>query len=174
MKLPFRYYGDPILRKKAELVTEITDEIRTLVANMVDTMKEHPGWGLAAPQVGYALRIFLSCAPDSREDTVDHYGPTQVYINPKLSNPSRELRTHAEGCFSIPKIYPNVTRPAGITIEAMDLDGNSRTQELWGWQARVVMHENDHLNGVLSIDRIGPNERRRFESALREIKKRYH
>lgn len=173
MKLGYRYYGDPILRAKAKEVTEITDEVRKIVADMLETMKTgSPGWGLAAPQVGHSVRIFISCCPDSREESVDHYGPYQVYINPKLSNPSQEIRIHPEGCFSVPKVYPDVARPAGITIEAMGLDGKLFKKELWGWQARVIMHENDHLNGVLHIDRISPRERRKFEPLLRDIKKR--
>lgn len=174
MKLPFRYYGDPILRKKAEPVQQITPEIRKIVTDMVETLQDHPGWGLAAPQVGHSVRIFLTLAPESREETVDCYGPLRVFINPVLTNPSNELRSHAEGCFSIPKVYPIVTRPAGIAIQAMDLNGQSFERELWGWEARVIMHENDHLNGVLFIDRISANDRKRLDQQLRDIKKRYH
>lgn len=172
MKLNYRFYGDPILRQKAKEITEITDDVRGIVADMLDTMKlGKPGWGLAAPQIGHSLRIFISCAPDSRDDVVDHYGPFQVYINPKLTDPSEEMSIHPEGCFSIPKVYPDVVRPMGITVEAMDIDGKQFKKELWGWQARVIMHENDHLNGVLNIDRISPRERKQFEPLLREIKK---
>lgn len=174
MKLSFRYYGDPILRQKAQVIEEITPEVRKLVSDMIETLsdRERPGWGLAAPQVGHSIRLFITKVPDSREETLDRYGPIRVYINPKLSHPSEEMRSYSEGCYSIPGVYPIVTRPAGITVEAQDLEGNLFVQELWGWQARVIMHENDHLNGVLDIDRASIQERRKFERQLRDIKKR--
>lgn len=172
MKRPFRYYGDPILRQKAKQIVEIDDEVRQAVEDLIDSMQGKPGWGLSAPQIGYSLRIFVTTVPDARDEIAEHFGPLRVFINPVLSEPSRETRTHQEGCFSLPGVYPEVTRPAGITIEAMDLQGNSFKKELWGWQARVIMHENDHLNGVLSVDRASIHERRKLEQKLREIKKR--
>lgn len=177
MALMIRYFGDPILRQKASPITEITPEVRQVVADMQATLKAHPGWGLAAPQVGHPIRLFLSWVPDCRVateyDVEASFDPSQirVYINPKLINPSNEICTYVEGCMSLPDIFPPVTRPIGITVEAMDLEGNTFTRDLWGFQARVIMHENDHLNGVLHIDRTPPRDRKLLEPQLRALKK---
>lgn len=174
MKLPIRILGDPILRQKAEPVLTITQEIRDLVAQMEETLLAKLGWGLAAPQVGTSVRIFIAYVPNSRAEKLQEPGdaPLRIFINPKLTAPSAETVTLAEGCFSLPGIYPEVTRPKGITIEALDLSGTPFQLELWGWAARIVMHENDHLNGVLFLDRINAAERRKWESAVRALKKR--
>lgn len=173
MKLPIRILGDPILRQKAAAVLTITQEIRDLVATMEETLLSKLGWGLAAPQVGASVRIFIAYVPNSRAEKLQEPGDARLYvfINPKLTAPSAETATFAEGCFSVPGIYPEVTRPKGITIEALDLNGEPFSMELWGWAARIVMHENDHLNGVLFLDRINAAERRRWESAVRNLKK---
>ena len=95
-------------------------------------------------------------------------------INPKLSSPSSKVDTHGEGCLSIPGVYEKVTRPFSIEVEAMDLEGNIFTETTTGWRARNIMHENDHINGVLFIDRIHPNLRKKIEKALNDIKKKYN
>lgn len=172
MKLKIHLYGDPVLRLKAQPVEAITDEIRQLISDMLEDLRERPAWGLSAPQVGQSLRLLITCVPDARDEVAENLGPPRVYINPVLTNPSSETRAHAEGCLSIPGIYPVVSRPAGIHVEAIGIDGKPIVQDLWGWQARVVMHENDHLNGVLNVDRASAGERRKFEQKLREIKKR--
>lgn len=173
MKRPIRLLGDPVLRQKAEPIVNITQEIRDLVAEMEETLSAKLGWGLAAPQVGYSVRLFIAYVPDSRAEKLQEPGdaPLRVFINPKLTAPSAETATYAEGCFSLPGIYPEVTRPKGITIEALDLSGNPFRLELWGWQARIAMHENDHLNGVLFLDRISAAERRKWDPAVRTLKK---
>lgn len=173
MKLPIRILGDPILRQKAEPILTINQEVRDLVAQMEETLLSKLGWGLAAPQVGYAVRLFIAYVPDSRAEKLQEPGntPLQVFINPKLTSPSAEMATYAEGCFSLPGIYPEVTRPKGITIEALDLNGTPFHLDLWGWAARIVMHENDHLNGVLFLDRVNAAERRKWDPALRALKK---
>lgn len=173
MKLPIRILGDPVLRQKAEPVLTITKEICNLVAEMEETLLAKLGWGLAAPQVGASVRIFIAYVPNSRAEKLHEPGdaPLLVFINPKLTSPSSETVTLAEGCFSLPGIYPEVTRPKGITIEALDLSGTPFQLELWGFPARIVMHENDHLNGVLFLDRINAAERRRWEPAVRALKR---
>lgn len=173
MKLPLCYYGNPILRKKAEQVREITDEIRTLVRDMIDTFSDS-GYGIAAPQVGRSLAIFIASPPIHDENGKWTQAPPKVYINPKLSNPTDQLWDHPDGCLSIPGVYSDTTRPVGVTVTAMDLEGREFTETLTGWPACVVMHENDHLNGVLFIDRMPPDVRRKIEPKLREIKKKYN
>ena len=174
MKLPLAYYGNPILRKNCQRVEEITDEIRQLVADMIETLEEQNGIGLAAPQVKRDLRLFITKVPQPSKDEPDQWdeGEIKVYINPTLSDPSSESWDRDEGCLSIPKIYVPVARPYCIKVEATDLDGNTFSEVLSGLDARCVMHENDHINGVLMIDRIQGKERKEIEKDLRRIKKR--
>jgi peptide deformylase len=174
MKLPLCYYGNPVLRKKCTPVEQITDEIKTLIKDLEETMEAYAGLGISAPQVGKSLAIFLVRYPI--EDESSHRydrAPLKVYINPKLSQPSQETWVHEEGCLSIPKVYADVERPFTITITALDIDGKEFSEELSGWHARVVMHENDHINGVLFVDRISEKSRNRIEPALRTIKKKH-
>lgn len=174
MQLPLFYYGNTVLRQKAQLVTEVNDEIRKLIADMEDTMNSFNAIGISANQVGKLLSVCLTRYPV--EDEYGRYdrAPTRVFINPKLSNPSRETWVHDEGCLSIPKIYEDVERPVSITVTALDENGKEFTEELSGWAARVLMHENDHLNGVLFIDRIAQKRRNEIEAALRRLKKTHN
>jgi peptide deformylase len=168
-----RYYGDPILRQAAKPVEEITDEIRAICHNMVETMLHCEGIGLAAPQVGYLLRIFVSNVAYEDEKGEVHLGEPKIYINPALTNPSETLAERSEGCLSIPKLYAPVARPLTIDLEATDLEGNQFHEQCYGYQARNRMHENDHLNGVLFIDRIKGKRRTELEPALRRIKQQF-
>lgn len=173
MKLDLRYYGDPILREKAKPIEEITDEIRNLAADMIETMNSYKGIGLAAPQVGVLLRMFISNLVSEDEQGELHYGEPMVFINPVISNPSDVLVERSEGCLSIPQLYYSVLRPLTITLEATDLEGNSFKEECYGYVARNRMHENDHLNGVLFIDRIKGKRRNEIEPYLRQIRQKY-
>ena len=175
MILDLKYYGDPILRKKCKPIEKITDEIRQLAQDLCETVIASDGAGLAAPQVGHALCIFVC----RYEDGVDAEGwpiltSPKIYINPKLSSPSDEMIVHGEGCLSIPGIYEKVARPRRIIVEAMDLDGNLFVDEATDWKARAIMHENDHLNGVLFIDRIHPKSKKKIEPLLTDLKKKWN
>ena len=168
------YYGNPILRKHSETVGEITEEIRQLVSDMIETLNHHKGAGLAAPQVGRLLRIFLFYHYEEGEDGYLKLAKTPtVYINPKITILGDELVSDNEGCLSIPGVRGHVIRPHKIRIEATDLNGQVFVEELEGYNARGRLHENDHLNGVLYIDRMTPQERKAMESSLRAIKKKY-
>lgn len=173
MKLTVRLYGDPILRKKGETVHEITDEIRTLVQDMVETMDVDNGIGLAACQVGHAIRLFVLRRyidmPDGKWTVSDPI----VYINSKILSVSRETWVQDEGCLSIPKLQLPVERPYKIKVESTRLDGTHVVEELEGINARVILHENDHTNGVLHIDRVKDRYLKEVEDKLRAIKKRY-
>lgn len=173
MKLPIAYYGDPILRKKAKPVEKITDEIRQFVEDMIETVESLNGLGLAAPQVKSSLRIFIICIFKEDEEGNLERGTPEVFINPKLSLPSDEKNEFSEGCLSIPGISETVTRPSSITVEAMNLDGEIFTRRLTGMDARVVMHENDHLNGVVFVDRVQGKRRQNIDPVLRDLKKRF-
>lgn len=152
--LPLAYYGEPVLRKKAERIEEITPEIRLLAQEMIETMDAFDGAGLAAPQVHHAIRLFVMRVPQEPHADPKEVGAVKVFINPKLSSPSEEMAKGVEGCLSIPTLQGDVKRPKEITVEYTDLDGKQITRRVKGWEARVIMHETDHLNGVLYIDRM--------------------
>ena len=171
--LPLAYYGDPILRKMADPVQEITDDLKTLVAEMIETMDACDGVGLAAPQVHHSIQLFIIRPPIEKEGKYEA-GPLKVMINPKLSAPSKEMWTVGEGCLSIPTIHADVERPAEITVEYTDLDGKKHKERCSGWEARVIMHENDHIRGVLFIDRINKEERAALEPFLKHLQNRIH
>ena len=173
--LPLAYYGDPILRKKADPIGEISDELRTLVAEMIETMDACNGIGLAAPQIHHSIRLFVIRVPtESGDDDSVQWGPVKVFINPELSAPSKESWTHGEGCLSIPTISGNVDRPKEITVRYKNLEGVQVEERCSGWEARAIMHENDHINGVLFIDRMKPEARKRIEPALKRLHHRIH
>ncbi len=174
MILPLVYYGDSRLRKKCEPITEISQEVLDLAQNLRDTVDEYHGAGLAAPQVGVLLQMFvvLYAGEDEQGDPI--LGEPTFFLNPKLSNPSSEEILEEEGCLSIPGAYGKVLRPHSITVEAMDLKGNIFTEEVSGWRARAIMHENDHINGVLYPDRMTKRRRKLLEPALKQIKKQYN
>lgn len=175
MKRPLTYYGHPVLRKKTSPVTEITPEIRQLVEDMFDTMDAQDGCGLAAPQVNESISIFVTCIPKYDEETKRYLpGEKRVFINPKIVQYSEECWTLDEGCLSIPGLREDVIRPFRVTFQAMDLNGQPITEEFEGFDARAMMHENDHLNGVLYIDRLSPKKKKELELKLRKIKKTYN
>jgi peptide deformylase len=173
MHLPLAYYGDPVLRKKGEKVTTFDEKLKQLVKDMEETMVVHDGLGLAAPQVHVSLAIFITHVPIQTGPNKWIPGKIRHFINPKILEYSKEEWLRGEGCLSIPNVYGTVSRPLRIKIEAYDMDGNLFTEELSGLDARAFMHENDHINGVLFVDRIKGKEKEQIEAELREIKKKY-
>lgn len=170
MTLKMRYYNDPILRKKAEKIEKITDEIRNLAQEMIEMMDQHKGIGLAAPQVGVLKSLFVSCLDYEDEEGNLHIGKPKVWINPVVSNFSEEKVERSEGCLSMPGLYAPVLRSFRIDVEAMDLNGDLFSyKNLEGFVARMVMHEYDHLNGILFIDRIKGKRRAALDPILRKI-----
>jgi peptide deformylase len=157
--LSIRKYGDPLLRRRAEPVGEITPEIRAIVADMIDTMYDEVGIGLAASQVGVALRLIVVGDEEGRG--------AQALINPVVTDQGGQA-TAEEGCLSIPGVFAPVTRSAWVKVEARDADGNQVSIDARGLRARVLQHELDHLDGVLFIDRLDPVTRDRIK---RKIKK---
>lgn len=172
MKHELAIWGDPVLREKAEPVEEITEEVRELVQALLDERARLHGLGMAAPQLGVSLRVFVTCVDDHRPDGTVLMGHPLVYINPRLSNPSEESWMMEEGCLSIPGVRVTVERPLAITVTALDLEGNSFTQHLSGLHARVVMHENDHLNGVMIPDRTTRQQRKAVKKELDDLAKK--
>ncbi len=137
--------GDEILRQKAQNIADIDTNIKALSQQMLETMYRGKGIGLAAPQVGLSLRMFVL---DVEE------GSPLVFINPSLLETSEELEDFEEGCLSIPGVYAKVARSAEIRIQAWNERGRPFTMEAEGFLARVIQHEMDHLNGVLFTDRL--------------------
>jgi peptide deformylase len=138
---------DPVLRKEAAAVERIDDELRRLMDDMLATMYDAPGVGLAAPQIGISRRlIVMDAAKDDDEKT------PIVMVNPRILERSEELRTHEEGCLSIPEVTAEVERPAVTRVAYLDREGKPQEAELEGIWSTIVQHEIDHLNGVLFID----------------------
>lgn len=173
MILPLAYYGDAVLRQKAEPVLVFDEELRRFIDDLEETRAASRGLGIAAPQVHRSIRVFLVNIPI--KDDTDEYQPgkTWVFVNPKILEVSEETWTKQEGCLSIPKIYEEVSRPCKVKIEAHDASGTLFTQEFEGWEAKAFLHENDHINGVLFIDRIHGKRRKAIEPLLNLIKKKY-
>jgi peptide deformylase len=151
-----RILGDPVLREPAQEVGEVDEEVRALVEDMLATMYHAEGIGLAAPQVGISQRVIVVDVRDADEDDV---GPLAL-INPKVIESSKKQDKAPEGCLSIPGMEEVVERPAEVTVEGMDPDGERVVLELTGLLSRAVQHEIDHLDGVLFFDRISPLKRR--------------
>jgi len=173
MKLPIAYYGSSSLRKKTKKVLEITEDTQKLIDDMIETMCSLDGLGIAAPQVFREEAIFITRVPEQLPDGKWVDGKIRAYINPKILSYSAEVQQWEEGCLSIPGLYLMVPRPSRILVEAMDRNGNVFQEELQGFFACNFCHENDHLNGVLHIDRTDPETKNRIKSELKKIKEKY-
>ena len=137
-------------------------------------MDANDGCGLAAPQIHKSLSLFITKIPHYGKDEQIIPGVLRVFINPKIVAYSSEEWACQEACLSIPGMREMVSRPVRVTIQATDLSNNTFVEEFIGFDAHVIMHENDHINGVLYIDRISPKRKKEIENRLREIKKKYN
>jgi peptide deformylase len=156
------HYPDKRLRNKAEPVREITPEIRALVDDMAETMYAAPGVGLAAPQVGASVRIFvIDVAP------ADAPSDLRVFLNPEII--VREgVVTWEEGCLSFPGIHEDIERAESVTVRAMGMDGKTFELSAEGLLAIAIQHENDHLDGMLMIDHLSLLKRRMMDREMRK------
>jgi peptide deformylase len=154
-------YGNEILGKKAEPVKEIDDGIRSLSEDMLEAMAGK-GIGLAGPQVDKALRIFVTNVEGDKP---------RVFINPEIVLTSQEMVAIEEGCLSLPRLYLDVIRPQAVRVQAWNEKGRPFTVETDGLLARVILHEYDHLEGLLFIDRLKPGKRDRALSQYRRLTK---
>lgn len=179
---PIVFYPDPVLRKVAEPVGAVTDEIRELAADMIDTMYDANGVGLAAPQVGVSLQLAVidvshdeECVSyvrvDGEERTLEEICPI-VFLNPEL-----ELRgdkdTDVEGCLSFPDLRADITRPYEVTARMETLDGKTITIETDGLFSRAIQHETDHLFGKLFIDRMTSARKMAIRRQLKEMQEQF-
>jgi len=154
---PIRLFGDPVLRSPADPVVDFDKELRTLVADMTETLREASGAGLAAPQVGVGLRVFVFDV----EDVPGHL------VNPVLHFPDEEEQEGQEGCLSIPGLYYDTKRRMNVIAKGFNEYGDPLQIVGTGMMARCVQHETDHLDGVLFLDRLDPATRKQ---AMREIR----
>jgi peptide deformylase len=165
--LPIRIYGDPVLRVKTRPVGPVTSDVREFVRHMAEAMFDAPGIGLAAPQVGDSRRIFV-VDPDLGEGD-ENDRRVIAFIDPEITKHSTERVVIEEGCLSIPDIRIDVDRPEGIQVEYTDTSGERQTMDADGMLARVIMHEYDHLDGILFTDRVSPVHRRLVSGELKEM-----
>lgn len=156
--IPIVYHPDDRLITPAEPVERIDQTLAELTGEMVETMQHARGIGLAGPQIGRSQRFFVVQVPDDRP---------RVFINPRISAISPDYGKYEEGCLSIPGVYADVSRPLAITVEAWDERENHFSLDAEGLLARVILHEFDHLEGILFIDHLSARKRERLLRAYR-------
>jgi peptide deformylase len=160
-------HPDPRLKKAADPVTEITTDVLKLAEDMLETMYDAPGIGLAAPQVGVGARMFvMDCVKEE-----DMPPKPMVLINPKITWSSEDLNVYEEGCLSIPEMYGDVERPASVRVSWTGVDGAAREEEFGGLWATCVQHEIDHLDGKLFIDYLTAMRRQMITRKMMKLKK---
>ena len=169
---PIVAYGDPVLKKEAEEVQEGFDNLSGLIEDMWETMYEADGVGLAAPQIGLSLRLFVADGTpfgEGEEGDVGCKDFKRVMINPVLFDLSEAQSSMEEGCLSIPGVREPVSRPVSIGVEYYDADWNLVEEHLDGLAARIVLHEYDHLDGIMIPDHIPATKRMLLHGKLRDI-----
>jgi peptide deformylase len=170
MIYPIVVYGSPILRQTAKEITAGEyPNLKTLISDMFDTMYKSDGMGLAAPQIGKSIRIFITDATALADEDPTLIDFKKVFINPKIQLLGEEKLIMNEGCLSLPKIREDVDRNNRIRITYQDEEWNFHDEEYEGLKARVIQHEYDHLDGVLFIDRINPLRRKLLKGKLNDI-----
>lgn len=152
-------YPDPVLRREAESVDSVNDDIRDIIENMLDVMYIEEGVGLAAPQVGVSKKVIVV---DDGKDVIG-------LINPEIVKKSRENDTMEEGCLSLPGIRLNISRPVRITVKGLDENGDPVELQADGILAKVLQHEIDHLNGILIIDHVSTIHKTLLRSKLKKL-----
>lgn len=160
---PIVIYGDPVLREVSKPVDRVDQQVKDLVSDMIDTLRKARGLGLAAVQIGVLKRIFLVdlSAVNAKESL-------RVFINPEIIASDGQVEME-EGCLSFPDMYQKITRPATVTIRALDADGQPFEFSADGISARAILHEYDHLEGKLFIDYLSPLTRQLLKGRLKKL-----
>jgi len=176
MILPITAYGDPVLKKCAEEVSRDNPDLQALIDNMFETMYAAKGVGLAAPQVGLGMRLFIVDASPFGEDEEDPEALKvkdfkEVFINAEMVEETGSPWVFQEGCLSIPTIREDVTRKDRIRIRYFDRDWNEKEAEFDGYAARIIQHEYDHIEGILFTDKLKPLKKRFLKKKLSDISK---
>lgn len=178
MILPIVAYGDPVLRKKGEAIDKDYDGLETLISDMFETMYEASGVGLAAPQIGLPIRLFLVDATpfaddeeltDEERKALENF--KKVFINAQVVEETGDEWAFNEGCLSIPDVREDVFRPDTLTIEYMDESFTQHKETFTGLVARIIQHEYDHIEGILFTDKLSPLKKRLIKSRLQNISK---
>ncbi len=169
--LPIIETPDPILRQISTPVEEVTDELRTLIDDMFQTMYAAPGIGLAAIQVGVPKRLLVIDLQEPEEEGGEPVREPLVFINPEIVEASDTLQVYSEGCLSVPDMYAEVERPDRIRARWLDRDGRQQEQELDGLLAICLQHEMDHLEGILFIDHLSRLKRDMILKKLAKARK---
>lgn len=173
MVLPVYVYGMSVLRKKAQEIDEKYEGLNQLIEEMFETMNASDGVGLAAPQIGKSIRLFLVDASrmEDVEDEPDIYTFKKIFINPYIVDKKGDKWSFPEGCLSIPNIREDVSRLSKITIEYYDENWKFHKEDYDGVKARIIQHEYDHLDGRLFVDLINPLRRKLLAPRLKAISK---
>lgn len=172
MKLPVYLYGHPVLRKESEEIEEDYPELGKLIEDMFETMYASGGVGLAAPQIGKSIRMFVVDGSPCAEDNPECAGAKMVVINPELDViEDADPVTRDEGCLSVPGMSEPVKRHEHIRLNWLDENFEEHEQEFTGFLSRILQHENDHLDGVVYVDRISPIRRQLAKGKLSNISK---
>lgn len=171
MILPIYLYGQQVLRKEAENITPDYPALKELIDNMFQTMYHSEGVGLAAPQIGKAIRLFVIDASPMQDVYADIDCNKRVFINATITERGEETETLEEGCLSLPNIHEKVERPLSITIHYFDENFVEHTEKLNGFFARIVQHEYDHLEGHVFTDHVSPLRRSMISGKLNNIAK---
>ena len=171
MIYPIYTYGQPVLRKETAEIPAGSPELKQLVNDMFDTMYAANGVGLAAPQIGQSLRLFVIDATPYGDDDPTLANFKKAFINADIYERSEETVSMEEGCLSFPKLYEYVNRPASIRIRYTDENGAEHDEEYTGMAARVIQHEYDHIEGKVFVDHLSPLRKTLIKSKLNNFEK---
>lgn len=169
MKYPVTVYGDPVLRKRAQEIDKDYPNLKEVIENMWETMYYSDGVGLAAPQVGMSIRLFVVDASSGADDEPELEDFQKVFINPEILEVDGEKWVMNEGCLSLPEIREDVSRHDEVTLRYFDENFEEHTETFKGFAGRVIQHEYDHLDGKLFIDYLSPLRKRLLKSKLISI-----
>ncbi|HER07315.1 MAG TPA: peptide deformylase [Bacteroides sp.] len=171
MVLPVYVYGMSVLRREGAEIPGNSEELQQLILDMHETMRASDGVGLAAPQIGKSMRLFVVDASPMSENGKDPELKEfkKAFINPVILDRSGDVESYEEGCLSIPGVREDVPRQAKVRVEYYDEDWNLKEEEYEGIRARIIQHEYDHLEGILFIDKINPIRRKLISSGLKKI-----
>lgn len=171
MILPVTIYGDPLLRRESKPIDKNYPALEQLIENMYETMYSADGVGLAAPQIGLSIRLFVVDASPMGEEEPDLKDFKKVFINPQILSTNGDEWEMEEGCLSLPGIHENVWREDEVTIHYFDENWIEKTETYRGYSGRVIQHEYDHLQGILFVDHVAPLRRKMLRGKLNAITK---
>ena len=169
MTYPIFIYGHPLLRKVAEEIDKDYPDLQQIIADLFETMYKSEGFGIAAPQIGKSIRTFVIDGAPLADEIPALADFKKVFINPQVVERKGEIKPMSEGCLSLPGIHEEVDRESELRIQYYDKDWNFHDEVYEGYKARVMLHEYDHLDGVLFTDRLSPLRRRLIKGKLNDI-----